>query len=114
MELLLEDYIKENLPPLFTPYRLYGIYVGNQRVGVLTLRDGSDEEHLYDGHIGYHIDEAYRGHHYAYQACLLLKSELQQFGFHHVLITCDPNHIASIKTIEALGGIYLDTKTIPR
>lgn len=114
MKLIHEDYIFEQLPKLFTPYHLFAIMQDRERVGTLTFREGTDDEHYYDGHIGYHIDEAYRGHHYAYQACLSLKPFLLAQGLDHVILTCDPDNVASVKTIERLGATYLETRAIPQ
>ncbi len=110
MELQLLEYVSMNLPKGFDPYSIYLIIVNDIEVGRLTLREGSDEQRYYDGHIGYSIYPEYRGHHYAYQACLLLKDMID---VDHLIITCDPSNIASIKTIEKLGCEYIETKTIP-
>ena len=93
MEIKQIDFIKDNLLPNFTPYYIYAIYEEGKQVGTLVFRLGSDQQHYYDGHIAYTIDEDYRGHHYAYQACLLLKGEIIKHGYDHVLVTCDPDNI---------------------
>ena len=108
MKLRLDEYIEAPSLPGFTPYSIYIIEVNNQEVGRIVWRLGNDEEHYYDGHIGYHIEEEYRGHHYAYQACLLLKDQIIKDGYDHVLLTCDPDNIASRKTIEKLGAIFIE------
>lgn len=110
MHLQLLEYVNKDLPQGFTPYYIYGIVVDDKEVGRLTYREGTLQQHYFDGHIGYHIEEAYRGHHYAYQACLLLQKEI---GFHQVVLTCDPDNLASLRTIQKLGARYLETKTIP-
>lgn len=114
MELLLDEFVKEDLQPGFTPYFIYQMIVAGAEVGTLVFRTGSDTEHYYDGHIAYTVEEAYRGHHYAYQGCLLLKEEIRKMGYDHVLITCDPNNVASRKTILKLGGTYMETVPIPK
>lgn len=111
MELKLLEYVNENLPQGFAPYTIYNIIVENQEVGRITLREGSDDERYFEGHIGYSIYDDYQGHSYAYQACLLLKEKIDK---DHVIITCDPENIASLKTIEKLGCEYLETKSIPK
>lgn len=110
MKLELIEYVNKNLPKGFVPYYIYIIDVDGVEVGRLTLREGSDEQCYYEGHIGYTIDEEYRGHYYAYQACLLLKEKIDR---KHVYITCDPNNIASLKTIQRLGCEYIETKKVP-
>lgn len=114
MELLLDEFVKEDLQPGFTPYYIYRMNVANAEVGTLVFRTGSDAEHYYDGHIAYTVEEEYRGHHYAYQGCLLLKKEIRKQGYDHVLITCDPENAASKKTILKLGGMYMETVRIPK
>ena len=99
MELKLLEHITTNLPQGYTPYSIISIIVDDQEVGRLTLREGSDQQHYFDGHLGYTIDEDYRGHGYAYQACVLLGKSLD---VDHLIITCDPRNIASMKTIEKL------------
>lgn len=111
MKLELIEYVKEPLPAGAKPYSIYSILVNEKEIGRLVLREGDDQECYYDGHIGYHIYEEYRGHHYAYQACLLLKEMIDK---DHVIITCNPTNIASKKTIESLGCEYLETKRIPQ
>lgn len=108
MKLKLLEYVHENLPKGVTPYYLYAI-IEKVEVGRITLRVGNEE--LYEeGHIGYTIYPEYRGHHYAYQACLLLKEFIDR---DEVYITCDPSNLPSLKTIERLGCEYIETKTIP-
>ena len=72
MKLELIEYVKVNLPAGFLPYSIYSIIIEEKEVGRIILREGSDQECYYDGHIGYHIDEEYRGHHYAVQALSLI------------------------------------------
>ena len=110
MQLELFEYVDKDLPKGFAPYYIYNMIVNGVEVGRLVLREGSDEERYYDGHIGYHVYEEYRGHGYAYQACLELRRILD---LDHLIMTCDPVNIASRKTIEKLNCKYIETKTIP-
>lgn len=111
MRLELLEYVHENLPEGFTPYYIYSIIVNEEEVGRITVRVGSDLEHYYDGHIGYTVFEEYRGHNYAYQGCLLLKTMIE---FDHLIMTCDPHNKASQKVIQKLGCQYIETKVIPQ
>jgi len=113
MNILLEDTIDQALKPGWSPFRIYGVYVDDVRVGALVYRLGDDDVHRYDGHIGYTIDEEFRGHRYATKACRLLVKQLQDEGVDHVLITCDPDNIPSKKTIEALGATFMAREDIP-
>ena len=111
MRLELLEYVSENLPKDFDPYYIYLIIVDNQEVGRIVYREGDDLSRYYDGHIGYHIEEEYRGHHYSYDACLLLKEKIDK---EYVYITCDPSNIASQRIIEKLGCEFIESSIIPR
>lgn len=111
MKLRLLEEVKDHLPKGFDPYVIYSMIVDHEEVGRIVLREGNDQERYFDGHIGYSVYEEFQGHGYAYQACLLLKEKINK---DHLLITCDPHNIASIKTIEKLGCIYIETAVIPK
>jgi tagatose 1,6-diphosphate aldolase len=66
----------------------------------------------YYGHIGYHVYPPARGHHYAFRACRLALPLLRAHRVRPIL-TCDPANLASRRTIEQLGGRYVDTVTVP-
>lgn len=110
MKLELLEYVNNHLPKGFMPYYIYLIMVEDKEVGRLVYREGNEDERYYDGHIGYTIEEDYQGHSYAYQACLLLKDIVDK---KELIITCDPNNIASYKTIQKLGCEYLGTYQVP-
>lgn len=114
IEIRYDDYI-DNIPN-WDPYYIYTIHKVNesQEIGRIVFRLGTDESLLYAGHIGYTIEENYRGHHYAYKACLALKEKIKAVGYSHVLITCSPENSPSKKTIEKLQCEYLETKMIPK
>ncbi len=72
-------------------------------IGRISLRVGESACVYYFGHIGYHIDPPYRGHHYARKACELLRPLITLHGKETVVITCDPDNLPSRKTCIALG-----------
>lgn len=113
MKLTLLEYVEQPIQKELSPYYIYLIQVQGQEVGRITLRLGTIAQHYYAGHIGYYIEKPYRGHHYAYHACMLLKEKLLELGYHEVIITCNPDNIASRKTIEKLSATYLETVNIP-
>lgn len=95
----------------------YGIYQTgtNIRVGYCDLRLGMNEELYYAGNIGYHILQAYRGHHYAYEACLLLfEIAREEYEQTELIITCSPENTPSRKTLEKLNGELLEVTDVPR
>jgi predicted acetyltransferase len=77
-----------------------------KEIGQISYRTGESRCVYYFGHIGYHIDEKWRGHHYARKACLLIRQEIRMSGKTSVVITCDPDNLPSRKTCEALGCLW--------
>ncbi len=114
MKLVKQTYVNQGLPKGWKPYYIYLIEVATKIVGKIVLREGTNEERYYDGHIGYTIEPEYRGHHYAYQAVMLIKPIAKELGFNELIITCSPDNIASKKTIKKLHAQYLETKAIPK
>ena len=85
-----------------------------RKMGYCDLRMGMNPELKYLGQVGYHIEEKFRGHHYAYKACVLLFEVAKQQGMESLLITCNPDNIPSRKTLEALGGTLLEIADVPK
>lgn len=93
----------------FVPYYHFRILVGgNVDVGHINFRVG-DTEHIRQcaGHIGYEISPKFRGNGFAGQACQALAPFVKLF-YPAVTITCDPDNVASRRTIERLGAEFLD------
>lgn len=86
---------------------------GGQKIGYCDLRIGHNENTYYGGNIGYRIDPQYRGHHYAGKACILLFKLARMHGLEYLIITCNPDNIASFKTCEYAGGKLLEIVILP-
>jgi len=82
-------------------------------VGTIDFRAGSREAMYLVGHIGYTVFPEARGHRYAAKACRALFPFAKRHGFSSVIITCNPDNIASKKTCEAVGGELLEIMDIP-
>ena len=82
-------------------------------MGFCDLRVGYNENIYYAGNIGYVVYEEFRGHHYAAKACLLLFELARKHGMKELIITCNPDNIASAKTCEHVGGELLETVELP-
>ena len=81
--------------------------------GYCDFRVGYNENVYYSGNIGYTVTEEHRGHHYAAKAVKLLLKLANRHGLECILVTCDPDNTASVKTCLAAGGKLLETATIP-
>ena len=78
-------------------------------VGELGLRHRLNDSLLrYGGHIGYKIRPSLRRRGYGKLICQLGIEAARQRGIGDILITCDDDNIASIKIIEANGGMLAD------
>lgn len=99
----------------FVPYYHFRILTADGAdVGHINFRVG-DTEHvkLCAGHIGFAIREAFRGHHYALQACRALGPFVRSL-YRAVTLTCDPDNTASLRTIERLGAVWVDEVAVPK
>ena len=85
----------------------------NNTVGYCDLKIGSADSLYYSGHIGYGVDEKYRGHHYAAKACRLLFGLAKKHGMDHLFISCVPTNAASSRTCVIAGGTYIETAAVP-
>jgi predicted acetyltransferase len=85
-----------------------------EKVGQIDLRLGYTWDLVhYGGQIGYGIHEAFRGHHYAAKACLLLKPVAQQHSMDVLWITCNPDNWPSRKTCESIGATLVEIVDLP-
>ena len=84
-----------------------------REIGQISLRMGESECVYYFGHIGYHIDPPWRGHHYAEKACRLILPLMRRWDMHSAVITCDPDNFPSIRTCERLGCVWENTVDVP-
>lgn len=97
----------------WVPSYVFEIRQNNSRVGEINLRIGYTDGLYYGGHIGYGVDEPYRGHGYAGKACRLLVPVIRAHGMKKVLITNSPANIASRRTCEKLGARFIRTARLP-
>lgn len=101
----------------YVPAYILGIRknVSCERVGRISLRIGSNTLiDRYAGNIGYSVDRGFRGHGYAGKACNLLVPLARSHEFSILYITCNPDNLASRRTIEKLGAELLGVENVPR
>lgn len=109
MELRLNEKVKASKAVPWD-YDIYDMLVANQEVGRIVFRYGNKEQLKYCGQVGYHVEEEYRGHGYAYQGLVLLMKKLKQMGYTSIIVTCEKHNLASLKTIQKFRVIdgYLE------
>jgi predicted acetyltransferase len=92
------------------------ILIGRPQIvmGRLSLRIGHTEHiEMYAGHIGYTVEPAHRGHHYAARSCRLVLPLAKDHEIDPLWITCNPDNIASRRTCEILGATLMEIVPIP-
>lgn len=82
-------------------------------VGHINFRVGSTRHvQMTAGHVGFAIDEAHRGIGYALQACQALAPFVRRH-YERVILTAEPDNVASLRTIERLGATFIDEVEVP-
>jgi predicted acetyltransferase len=112
--LFLEKTIPADKEKGFVPFYRFGIKnSNNERVGHISFKVG-DIEHIlqHAGHIGYEIEEKYRGHSYATKACIAIQKFISEY-YDEIILTCNPDNIPSIRTIERIGAKFINQIEIP-
>ncbi len=83
-------------------------------VGSISLRVANTDHIVnYLGHIGYHVEPAYRGRHLAARSCRLLLPLARQHGLNPLWITCNPDNWASRRTCELAGAYLVEIVDVP-
>lgn len=78
----------------------------NKLLGMINIRHTlNDYLYNYGGHIGYNVRKIERKKGYAKEMLKIALEECRRLEMKKVLITCDADNIASMKTIKFCGGI---------
>jgi tagatose 1,6-diphosphate aldolase len=94
----------------------YGISLVNAKevIGYIDIRLGYTLDVVrYGGHLGYRVEPAWRGHHYAGKACHILKQVAIDHGMDVIWITCNPDNWPSRKTCEWIGATLVEIVDLP-
>ncbi len=85
-------------------------------VGECDLRFGDNEELYYAGNFGYRVFEPFRGNGYAYYASMLMMAIARdKYHMEKLYVTCSPENIPSLRTIERLGATLVEPNArVPR
>lgn len=95
----------KNLPPNYVPATFFFGFVGNEIVGRLSIRwELNDFLTKVGGHIGYAVIPKQQGKGYATEMLKQALAICRKKGLDKVLLTCDDDNLASIRTIERAHG----------
>ncbi|NKB68378.1 MAG: GNAT family N-acetyltransferase [Candidatus Latescibacteria bacterium] len=114
---LVEKRAVSRLRPEYPPsYNFVMRSPGDRRQrGRFSLRLGdSDFIERYAGHIGYSVEQPFRGRRYAARSCRLIVPLARRHGFDYVWLTCNPDNWASRRSCELAGAQYVETVPLPR
>lgn len=114
LELRLVDYSVHPFHRVPTySFHMVGISHGMQ-MGQINLRIGSTPHvERYAGHIGYGVHSQYRGHHYAARSVKLLLPLARRHELDPIWITCDPENLASRRSLEIAGAEFVEIVDVP-
>ena len=115
LELKLEETCPYNPEKGHVPeYKFAMVHTTSQAImGRVRLRVGLIKNlNNFGGHVGYEVAQPYQGNHYAARSCRLLFPLIQKLGINPVVITCAPENLPSVKTIESLGARLAATKDV--
>ncbi|MGL4336888.1 MAG: GNAT family N-acetyltransferase [Turicibacter sp.] len=98
------------------PFYYYDIYENksNEKIGKISIRIGNNYHSYFNGHIGYEIDEIYRGHNYSLLASKILLQVAKKHDMTFIYLTCNKSNSASRKIIEKLGGELIEIIYVPK
>jgi RimJ/RimL family protein N-acetyltransferase len=83
-------------------------------IGRIRLRVGwNDDIVRYAGQVGYAVEPAFRGRRYAERACRMIIPVAQRHGMLHLWITCQPDNVASRRTLGRLGAECVGVVDVP-
>lgn len=116
LSLVVEQFHEQGLDSRWVPYyrfRMIHVPTGDT-AGAASLRLGNNlNVVMYAGHIGYGVEERFRGHHFASRTVGLLLPLALRHGINPVWITCNPDNLASNRTCAIAGGEFVEIVNLP-
>jgi len=86
-------------------HSIYWIYIEQIPIGIGKIRQLTEEEKKFAGHIGYYIAPPYRGKGFATEVTKLLIAEAKQNkNIEKVIISIEPENLASRRIAEKCGA----------
>ena len=96
------------------PAYRFQILSDGARAGTISLRIGlTDLVVRFAGQLGFVVDPPFRGRGFAEQATRLLLPLASAHGLQPLWLTCNPANVASRRTPERLGAVYVETVALP-
>lgn len=111
LEILKQNFDEETVKEGFVPASTYMVLneEGDKKeiIGMLDVRHRLNEQiEKYSGHISYSIAQKYRNNGYGTEMLRQALEICEVYGITDVLVTCDKNNPAGIRTIEKNNGKF--------
>lgn len=88
--------------------------VTREELGTINLRVGSTRHiEMFAGHVGYSVHAPHRGHRYPARSLRLLLRLARRLRLDPLWITCDPENLASRRTLEIAGARFVEVVDVP-
>ena len=109
------SFVPTSESPWLVPAYRFDILPTGARCGILSLRIGDTERiRCFAGLLGFAIDAPCRGLRLAERAARLVLPLARAHGISPIWISANPVNAASIRTIERLGAVYVETVDLPQ
>jgi predicted acetyltransferase len=110
---IVEVYQSPDSPWEVPAYR-FNILEKDQKAGTISFRVSGNERLVrYAGHIGFGIDEKFRGRRLAGNAVKLILPLSASYGIKPLWLGCNPDNFASMQVMSWLGATYVETIDLP-
>ena len=98
--------------PVYRFSMLHG--ASHEELGSINLRVGQTAHvQMFRGHIGYRVLPRHRGQRLAAPSCQLLRPLIRHHRIAPIWLTCTDGNLASQRTLERLGALYVGTLEVP-
>ena len=100
--------------PWEVPAYRFNVLENGRKAGSISFRVSDDTRLVrYAGHVGFSIDEAFRGRRLAGRAVRLLLPLGASYGLKPLWLGCNPDNFASMQVMSWLGAAYVETIDLP-
>lgn len=96
------------------PFYWYEIISDGKAVGKISIRIGNNFHSYFNGHVGYEIDEQFRGNKLSLKALKLVLPVAKFHGMNSIYLTCSSSNMASKKIISMSGAVFLEEVVPPK
>jgi predicted acetyltransferase len=114
MRLRLDEIYEPTASPWAVPAYRFDVISEGAKAGTISLRVGDNDRLVrFAGHIGFGIDEQFRGRRLAGRAVKRLTPLAASYDLKPLWLSCNPDNRASMRVMDWLGATYIETIDLP-